>query len=254
MRRTWYVACVVGLLLAAVRTVESGDPAEPRAVIDRAIKALGGEANLSKHKAFTMKGTGTFYGLGEGIPYTGEWAIQLPSQMRVAIESKANDMTFRMIRVVNGDKGWIKLNDDDAKEMSKEQLAEEREELYGDWVGTLLPLKDKAFKLAPLGEVKVQDRDAVGVLISHAGHRDVRLYFDKASGLPVKRETVVKDVEGGGDREIQQEAIESDFKEFDGVKLPTKTVMKRDGKRFVEGQWSKVQPAEKLDDSVFARP
>jgi len=245
---------MLGLLLAAVQTVQSGDPAEPRTVIARAIKALGGEGNLSKQKAVTLKGGGTFYGLGEGIPFTGEWSIQLPSQMRVAIESKVNGQVFRMVRVVNGDKGWSKDNDDAPKEMTKEQLDEKREELYGDWVSTLVPLKDKGFKLAPLGEVQVQGRAAVGVRVSRESHRDISLYFDKASGLPVKTERVVKDEEGGGDKEVTQEGFKSEFKEFGGVKHATKTLLKREGKRFVEVEWTEIRPAESLDKSVFAQP
>jgi outer membrane lipoprotein-sorting protein len=254
MRKTWCVLGVAAVVSAAVGTVQSGDPAEPRAIIDRAIKALGGEANLSKHKAITMKGGGMYYGAGDGVPYTGEWAFQLPGQMRVAIDSKAGDQPFRFVIVVNGDKAWNKFGDNEVMEMNKEQVAEQRERLYANWVATLVPLKDKAFKLAALGEVKVQDLAAVGVRVSREGHRDISVYFDKVSGLPCKTETVVKNIENGGDQEVQQEAFASDYKEFDGVKHYTKSVMKRDGKRFVDVEFSEIRPAEKLDDSIFARP
>jgi hypothetical protein len=248
------VICVVGLLLGAVRAAQSGgEQADARAVIDRAIKAIGGEDNLSRFKAVNLKGAGTFYGLGEGIPYTGEWAIQEPAQVRVAIEGKVNDQTFRLVRVINGDKGWVKLSGDETKPMSKDEVAEEREGLYAGWVASLRPLKDKAFKLAPLGNVKVGEHDAVGVRVSHEGHRDVSLFFDKATHLVVKTETIVKDIQGGGN-EVTQESYPSDYKEFDGVKHATKGMIKRDGKRFVEVEWSEVHPAEKLDDGVFTMP
>jgi outer membrane lipoprotein-sorting protein len=245
--------CAVGLL-AGAGAGQSGEQPDVRAVIDKGIKAQGGEANLSKQKAVLLKGSGKYYGLGEGIPYTGEWALQPPGQFRVAIEGKVNDQTFRMMRVVNGDKGWIKLNDGETKTMSKEEVAEQREELYAHQVANLVPLRDKAYQLAPLGESKVDGRDAIGVRVSRKDHRDVSLFFDKASGLLVKTETVVKDVEGGGDKEMTQEVFQSDFKEIDGVKHAMKTVLKRDGKLFVEVEWSEIRPAEKLDDSIFARP
>jgi hypothetical protein len=253
MRKTCGVLCVVGLLLGAARAVQCGDQADVRAVIDKAVKAMGGEANLSRQKAMSLKGTGTFYGMGEGIPFNGEWSLQALRQMKAAIEGKAGDQTFRFVRVINGDKGWVKFNDTPTKEMSKEEVAEGHEELYTGWVATLAPLKDKAFKLAPLGDVKVEGNDAVGVRVSREGHRDVSLFFDKASGMLVKTESMVKDIEGGG-KELTQEAYQSDFKEVDGVKHAMKTLLKRDGKRFVEVQWSEVRPAEKLDDSVFAMP
>jgi hypothetical protein len=241
-------------MFLGVRAGQSGDQPDVRAVIDRAIKAQGGEANMSKQKAAIMKGSGKYYGAGEGIPFTGEWAIQPLTQIRAAIEGKVNDQTFRMVRVVNGDKGWIKFNAEAVKEMTKEEVAEQREELHANWVANLVPLKDKAYQLAPLGESKVDGRDTVGVRVSRKGHRDVSLFFDKASGLLAKTETVVKDLEGGGDKEMTQEVFQSDFKEIDGVKHPMKTVLKRDAKLFVEVEWSEVRPAEKLDESIFARP
>jgi hypothetical protein len=252
MRKACYAVGVLFLFLAT-GIVKSDDATEPRAVIDKAIKALGGEANLSKFKAVSMKGKGTYYGNGDGIPYTGEWEIQLPDKGKFSVESSANGQTFRFMIVVNGNKGWIKFNDD-VKEMGKDQLAEERERLYGDQVATLVPLKDKAYKLASLGELDVKGQKAVGVRISHKDYRDVLLYFDKKSGLPVKSETMVKDIMAGGDRLITQEAFVSDYKEFDGVKHATKTVMMRDGKRYVEADFSEIRPAEKLDDNLFGQP
>jgi hypothetical protein len=254
MRKIGGAVCLLGLALGWARAGEGGDAAACKAVIDKAIKALGGEAKLKKAKAVTLKGTGTYYGLGEGVPFTGEWSIQLPRQLRVAIESKANDQTFRMIRVVSGDKGWIKFNDDDVKTMDKEALAEEHHSLYVHWVATLAPLGDKSLQLAPLGETKVNGQEAVGVRVSHKGRRDVQLYFDKTTGLPVKMETMVKDPQAGGDTEYTQETFMSDYKDIDGLKLATKESLKRDGKRFVEVEWTEIRPADKLDDSLFARP
>jgi hypothetical protein len=252
MRKTWCAVGVATLLLAA-GLVHSDDAAEPRAVIDRAIKALGGEANLGKFKAVSMRGKGTYYGNGDGIPYTGEWDVQPPDREHVVIESSINGQNFRFMSVLSGNKGWIKFNDD-VKDMSKEQIAEEKEKLHADEVGKLVTLKDKAFKLASLGELDVQGQKAVGVRVSHKDHRDVLLYFDKKSGLPVKTETITKDILAGGNKEITQEALMIEYKEFDGVKHASKVVLMRDGKRYVEAEFTEIRPVEKLDDSLFARP
>jgi hypothetical protein len=253
MRQSCFAIGLVSTLLAAVPAVQSGGPSEPRAIIDRAIQALGGEANLSKQKASTLKGKGTYFGMDQPMPYTGAWAIQLPDQLRVTMDAKFNDQPVRMTIVINNDKGWFKLNDQPAAEMGKERLAEERERLYCEWVSTLLPLKDTAFKLTGLGQTKVEGRDASGVRVSREGHRDVSLYFDKGSGLLVKTETMIKDIDKGGDTE-KQELFQSDFKEIDGVKHALKHVLKRDGKRFADVDFSEIKPAQKLDASVFAQP
>jgi hypothetical protein len=254
MRKSWCAVFVMGLLMATVSAVRSGSPAEPRAIIDRAIQALGGEANLSKQKAATLKGQGTYYGADPPIDYTGEWAVQLPGQLRFTAESKTEGQAFRMTLVINNDKGWFKFNDQPAMEMNKERLAEERERLYSEWISTLLPLKDRAFRLASLGDAKVEGRDATGVRVSRQSHRDVSLYFDKANGLLLKTETTIKDIEKGGDTEMKQELIQSNFKEIDRVRHAMKHVLMRDGKRFVDAEFSMIRPLEKLDPGVFAQP
>lgn len=200
-----------------------------------------------------MKGTGTFYGLGEGIPWTGEWHMQGLKQMRSVLELKAMDNTLTFARVIDGDKGWSKFNDQ-VKAMSPDEVAEEKHELYVRWVSSLVPLKDKAFRLGALGEVTVAGKPAIGVRVSHDGRRDVSLFFDKASALLIKNEYQVKDVAGGADKELLQETLFADFKEFAGAKFPTKVTIKRDGKQFVDAVMSDIRPMESLDDALFAMP
>jgi hypothetical protein len=182
--------------------------------------------------------------MGAGLPYTGTYAVQWPGQFRMEIEG-----VFTI--VLDGDKGWIK-DQGGTKEMPKDQLAEQKESQYAGWVSWLLPLKDKSFQLAPLGESKVAERTAVGVKVSSKGHRDVNLYFDKESGILVKSEHRAKDDMSG--QEVNQEAYYTDYKDLAGLKVPMKITIKRDGKQFVEAENHDLKMVEKLDASVFAKP
>jgi outer membrane lipoprotein-sorting protein len=251
MRRVVCLATV--LALAASGAARADEPARLKAIIDKAIKASGGEAKLARLKGETFKGKGKYYGMGEGIDYTGEWSVQPPGKMRVHIESTAGGQTFTFLRVLNGDKLWTKIGDEKAEEAGKDETAEAKEEAYAGWVATLLPLREKGFMLSSLAEVKVNGKPAVGVQVSHKGHRDVRLFFDKETGLLVKSETTVKDPRGGG-QEQTQEAIYSDHKDVDGVKHPMKVVINRDGKKYVDLEVTEIERKDKIDDSVFAKP
>jgi hypothetical protein len=157
--------------------------------------------------------------------------------------------------VVNGDKVWMKFAGQEASAVDdKDEIAEAKEAAHAGWVATLLPLlKEKDFTFSALGEVKVEDKPAVGVRVAHKGHRDVNLFFDKDKGLLVKTETVVKDLMGGG-QEVTQDSILSDFKEVGGAKRAMKIVINRAGKKYVEADITEMEPKEKLDDSVFAKP
>jgi len=233
--------------------LRSGEEKDLRAIVAKGIKATGGEANFLKYKAIHIKGTGTFYGLGEGIPYTGEWHFHEVKQSRFTLDIKVMDQNLKLTQIVNGDKGWMKFNDD-TKDMSEDELAEEKASMYSSWVSRLVPLKDKEFKLAALGDVKVEDKDAVGVRVTREGKRDVNLYFDKGTGLLLKSEFRVKDVKAGNNKEMTQETLYTDYKAFQGTKHATKIVIKRDGKLFVEANMTEYQPLEKIDDGLFARP
>jgi hypothetical protein len=252
MRKTLCLAAAVALVLAA-KAARADEKADARAVIDKAVMAAGGADKLAAIKAETFKGKGKFYGLGEGLDYTGEWAIQRPDKIRFQIEFEANGMKFTFLQVYNGKVGWTKINDA-TMEMDKDAVEEVKEQTYAGRVEALEPLvKDKGFELSPLGEVKVGDGGAVGVRVSHKGHRDINLFFDKKSGLLLKSERTVKDPMMGG-KELAQVTLFSDYKDVDGVKQAMKVAIKRDGKDYVEMEVSDLERKDKLDDSVFAKP
>ncbi len=138
--------------------------------------------------------------------------------------------------------------------MPKDMVAEERERMYCNWVATLAPLTGKGFKLAPLGAAKVGEQEAVGVRVSHAGHRDVSLYFDKKTYLLLKTRMTIKNVKDGSNAEMPQEVFYSDYKEFGGARFATKLRIDHAGKRYVEIHFTDIRPEAKLDAKVFAEP
>jgi hypothetical protein len=242
VRNVLRVGVAAGLVLAFSGALRAEEPKE---IIDKAIKAAGGEEKLAKFKAHTWSAKGTYYGAGDGMPYTAEYAVQFPDKIRVEIKN-----VFTL--VLNGDKGWMKMGEN-AEEMNADQLTEQKEQQHAGYVASLLPLKDKAYTLTALGDSKVGDRPVVGVKVSSKGHRDVNLYFDKDTNLLAKGEWTVKAMEEGG-KEVAQETLYSDYKDVDGAKVPMKVALNRDGKKYVESENSDVKVAEKLDDSLFGKP
>jgi hypothetical protein len=252
MRALWWPAVVIGAAAwtsGGVRADEPPLPA-PQAVIDRAIQAAGGPARLSKFAVFTRKGQGKFHGLDQGIPFTGEWTVRLPEQVRESVQSESNGRKFHFVKVLSGDKGWMRLNDL-VEDLDRDTLAEDKEQTYAAWVATLLPLKDKEFALVLLGEARVTGRPAWGIKVTRAGHRDVALFFDKEKNWLVKSETQVR---AGPSKLVVQEVLYDEYKEAGGIVRPHRTVLRRDGKLFVEMEVTELKPLEKADEKTFARP
>jgi hypothetical protein len=167
------------------------------------------------------------------------------------MELEANGMKVPVITVFNGDKAWVNANGKSV-ELNEMQMNEIKEVSYMARVGRLVVLKDKTIDLSALGEAKVNGRPALGVKVSSKGHRDIDLYFDKASGLLAKIERRAVDFMSG--QEVNEERIITDYQEVDGMKTAKKAVVNRDGKKFIELEVTEVKYLDKIDDSEFAKP
>jgi outer membrane lipoprotein-sorting protein len=257
MRRNWKALVAVGVVLGVAAPGRADDQTQARAVVAKAIKAMGGEANLKQFKGASWKGKGKFYALGgQGLDYTAEWAFQGPKKYRVAIDAEIGGQKVQQILVINGDKGWVKINDL-LMDMNKETLEEQQEQVFINWVTFVMPaaLLDKSFELSLLGEMEVDKRPAVGVRAVRKGHRALNLYFDKETGLLVRAEYRVKDIQGfQGGKEVTQEVLVSDHQEVNGVKQAMKVTVKWDGKPYVEAELSEFKYTHRLDDDLFAKP
>jgi hypothetical protein len=106
--------------------------------------------------------------------------------------------------------------------------------------------------VSALPEAKVGDRPAVGVLVQAKGHRDVKLYFDKESGLLVKREQSVLDPMSG--KQVVQEVTFADYKEKDGVKVAHTLAMSRAGQKLIEAKVTEFEFLDKPDPKLFTKP
>ncbi len=245
MNRCFCLVVAISVVVSGAGFCQADDQADARAIVAKAIKACGGEEKLAKFNAERFKETGTYYGMGDGLPYTGNYAVQWPSQFRMEIVG-----VFTI--VLNGDKGWMQTGGE-TREMTAEEIKIQQNEHHAGWITTLLPLKDKKFKLATVGESKVNDKPVIGVRVSAEGRPEVNLFFDKENSWLVKAEHRAISQEQAG-KEVNQEIFFSEYKEIAGAKRATKFLVKRDGEKFVEAEMHDVEPSGKLDDSVFGKP
>ena len=221
------------------------DEQQARAIVERAIEAGGGQEKLSAYKGATWTEEGMYYGGGDGVPYTGRYAMQYQDKFRMEI-------TDVFAIVLNGDAGWIRVQGQ-TQPMSAEDVAETKEQTYAGWVTTLVPLQDKRFTLETIGEVTVNGRPAAGVKVSSKDHRDVKLYFDKENHLLVKSEGTVKSDELGG-KEVREEVTYSDYRTVDGIKTPMKMQIQRDGQKYVQSEITELKNLKSVDEKHFSKP
>jgi len=249
MRQHLVAALALGLVVAGIGRAD--DAREARAIVEKAIKAMGRD-KVAAFKAATWKGKGKVRILDQEIEFGGTWFVQAPTQQRADIEIDIMGMKIKQSRVLNGDKGWVTTNDM-LQDMNQETLAETKHELYAGGVAQLLVLRDPAFQLSLLGDSKVGDRAAVGVKVSRKDQRDISLFFDKDTHFLLKSEMRGKDVEAGG-IEFTSESYFLDYHDTNGTQRFRKLEVKRDGKPFVDIEVSDFEWKDKLDDSTFDKP
>jgi hypothetical protein len=111
-------------------------------------------------------------------------------------------------------------------------------------------LKDKAATLSPLGEVNIDGKAAVGIKVGGKDQKDINVFLDKTTGLPLKAEFAF--TKGGQDETVH--VMLSEYKEFNGAKHFTKVELKQNGKPILEAEMSEFKWLDQIEASVFDKP
>jgi len=251
MRKVLFPALGVGLLLAWGPGAQAGQD-ESRALIEKAIKARVGKGKLPTVKAIQLKAKGKAYGDME-VELTIDVSAQPPDKQRAVIEIQVNNMNFTLTQVVNGKKGWKRFLDK-TEALDAEEMKEVAQKAHVEQVTGLLVLKEKGYKFSPLGELKVKDKDAVGVQVTRKGFRDVNLYFDKKSHVLLKAQ--YRAIDDFSKNEVDQEKFFLAYKDVGGgFKVASKLEIHNDGKKAAEIEVTEATILDTpLDASVFAKP
>jgi hypothetical protein len=252
MRRFALTLTVVGLLIGAARislAQPQGD--EAGAIIDKAIKAHGIKTKDDKTFAYRGKNKGTLHVAGLDLEFNQDVAIQAPDKFKETLSLSVMDNMVNVITVFDGKNAWISANGMEIP-ITDEIRAEFKEAAHLMRLSQAMFLKDKALSFSLLGEIKVDDKPAVGIKVSKKGQKDIDFYFDKATGLLAKTERRALDSQSG--QEVTEVRIIKEYKEHEGRKIAKRVHVLRDGSPFLEAEVLESLFLEKIDDSEFTKP
>lgn len=237
------------LLIAAPAALAQADPKE---LVEKAIRAHGGETAIAKLSAVRIKveGEGEFVPGQPPVPVILEDAWQMPDRYKTTSRLTLQGQKVTQTLCINGNEGWAEVNGQ-AQPLPPDGLKEMKEQKWAEDFDRLLPLRNKSLKLTRIADAKVEDHPAAGIRVEAEGHREVRLYFDSKSGLLVKRE---QEVMGEAGKPVVQSVVFSDFADKDGTKHWTRIAAYRDGKRFISARLKELQTGVKFDPTEFVRP
>ena len=205
-------------LLACVALIQAAPlfaADDPKALVEKAIKAKGGAETLEQCTAVRTRYTGHFgleLGADSKMSFKGEMYEQRGGQVRMSFSLDLNGTKMDLVMVSNGDKSWQSMNG--AVSESPFNTREYQEQVaYQERVTRLLPLlQEKGFTLTALGESKVEDRAVLGVKVSCKDKPDVSLFFDKETGLLTKY--AIRQKQPGLEKEVLTEVVHLKYQEI----------------------------------------
>jgi hypothetical protein len=235
---------LVWAFIVAVTSAGSSVRADDaNAVIEKAIKAMGGREKLEKIHATEVKTKGLLNLDGNETPITAQAISEGVDHYRLQFEGDFGGNKIKAITVVNGNKGWRKFGDEVTKLNERSLRGEKRMMYLQQVVGNPTLFGHKGFK--------VLKADQSAVTATGPDGNEFTVYYDKETGLPAK---LVAKVIGFTGEEVKQETTYSDFKDFGEIKKATKAESKRDGEPFLKQEIIEFKVLDKVDPKTFDEP
>jgi hypothetical protein len=212
---------------------------------------MGGEKLLAA-KALSGTSRGTAEVVGIKATVTNEWTVQGLDQFKWVSDVKVGENPGAVTLVFNKDTAWLKGNNAAANALTKDQTKALSQGFVALRVAeSLLPLTGKEWKLSALGELKIDDKAAVGIKAEKKGLPALELYLDKGTHLPMKAEMRI--AEPGG-LDVAYVARFAEYKKVEGRQYFTKLTVTRDDKVVLEMERSDFKAKDKVDDETFEKP
>lgn len=248
MRRVLLAVVTLGLVVAWVAPVHAQD--EAKDVVKKAIEASGGTEKIDKFKGVRTSGKGTISIQGLEAEYTSEGILMYPDKSKETLKLDIMGQAITIEQKQIGDKTTMTINGMamDLPDALKEEM---KLSTVLESVQRLTPLlRDAEFKLKSLGASKIDGKDVSGIEVGGKGLKDVKIYFEKSTGLLIQIER--RGLDPTGMKELKQVMRITEYKEVNGLKKPSKVTVTNDGQKFLESTTTKIEVLEKIDDKEFS--
>jgi hypothetical protein len=248
----FHVAILVSVFVFCSGRMVSADEKDIQAILDKAVKALGGEEKLTKIEAAVWKGKGKIIiGDNQEHEFTSQTIAQGFDRFRSELDvDGVFGRQLRMLAVLNRDKVWLSVGGMALK--PNHALAGLKRSAYLALIPiTVVPLKGPGFKVQAAGEEQVAGEPALVTKVTCPDGSEMAISFDKNSGRPVK---AVGKVFALDDREVMQETTYSVYKNFGGIHVATSLEVKIDGKPYRRQELTEFKVLDKVEPSTFSTP
>lgn len=208
-------------------------------VLDKYVQATGGAAAIKKVTTRVLKGSRIG---ADGVAVPEEVYEKMPDKMLVITAYPE----VSLVSASDGSRFWARDNKGETGKMPEEQA-----ELFKWETQLLQPTKFKEFykTMSVAGTEKIGGREVYLVRATTQNGKRERLYFDKQTGLLVRRFASSPTIIGAYPFQVDY----SDYRAFDGVQIPMTVQWSIPG-RVWGRKISEVTQNTGIDDAKFAAP
>src|SRR6266850_3109789 len=207
---------LTGAFLFPIGWSPAAECQEPGKVVEQYVKAAGGSKALSKIQTLTLEGTFTS---GDGKAGTYTLDTKLPN--RYHMELLVNEKSW--IEAYNGKSAWHQTaGGEPGTLVGPEGMQLEATAQY--YNSHLVNPKKINMAVTFVGHAQVRGKDALQLEVTAPTGVKLQVFFDPQTHLIVKEAATV-----GG---VEEEILYDDYRAVEGVKLPYKIELHRDGEKY----------------------
>jgi hypothetical protein len=220
------------------------------ATIKKAVEAHGGEKALLAAKAGTMKIKATMIVMGLEMEVSGDVAFSFPGKYATKVLAETQGQKVEITQIVSGD--TIKMIVNGTSVPVEQRLKDEmKQQMVNQEINMIVPMLDaKKFTLKAEKDATIDSVDTAVVLVSAKGIKDLKMFFDKKTGLLVRTQRTGLDPTGA--KEVDEVSHYSNYQKVDGVQTAMSSKVSHDGKLYLSAKMSDVKYVDKLDNKYFA--
>ena len=243
------VGCAI-LLASPGLNAWAEDP-KPEEIIDRAIKAHGGDEKLKGLTQFTYKSRTTFV---NGPSWNYDYVVDAPLRYRSQGRTGVGAMPATLV-VIDDTQGWFKTGGAETTPYPPVFLNSMKRYTI-PYLGprSILKLRDRQKNtqchFSTTGDCTIDGHPAVGLRMKLQDGPQETWYFDKETGVLLKEEYSTKRFEG---EDTMRSTTYEDYKSFEGFPMACKSATYQDGK--LTSTWELVElKVGSPGPEAFAKP
>jgi hypothetical protein len=239
-----YAAVAVVLVFAHTAAAQSADE-----IIEKSIAAMGGRAAHEKIKNRIASGELSIGTPAGDIAGTVEMYGAAPNKQRTVIKADLSQFGAGQLVVdqrFDGSVGYAMDSMQGNREITGSQLDNLKAQGFPN---PFLNYKASGMSVAVTKD-KVGDKDAYLLTFSPASGNPIKTYVDATTYLPLRTVIRASTPQTG---EIEQWVEPLEFKEFDGIKVPTK-IRLTNSMQTITMTLTKVEHNVTVDEKMFVKP